>query len=125
MPTAEHYRGVKIFGLQSAERIEAVVKPAVDAVFLIADAQALVAYAADAQNPPEARLFAAARCEALWQLAAEGRAIRPKVDLEYLRAATIGLDSLRRANRRFHGSMFDLSRGVLRDVPLTDADLER
>lgn len=125
LPTAEIYRGVKVFGLQPAERIKGVVRPAIDAVFLMTDARALVKYAAEASNPPEARLFAAARTEALWQLAAEGRALRPPVDLDYLRAATAGLDSMHWVNPRRHGSLFDRERTVARDVPLTDQDLER
>jgi len=125
LPAAEVYRGVKVFGLQRQDRIESVVKPEIDEVYLITDAQALVRYAADAGHSPEARLFAAARVEAIWQLAAEGRAIRPRVDLLYLRAAIGGLDSVKWVSIYRHGSMFDLSRAVPRDVPLTDADLER
>lgn len=125
LSTAEIYRGVKVFGLQPVERIEAIVKPAIDAVFLITDARALVRYAADPANPPEARLFAAARVEATWQLAAEGRAVRPPVDLEYLRAVTVGLDSIHWVSPWRHGSLFDRERAILRDPPLTDADLER
>lgn len=125
LPTAEVYRGVKVFGLQSAERIERIVRPAIDRVYLLTDAEALVRYAADASHPPEARIFAGARVEAIWQLAAEGRALRPAVKLDYLRAATAGLDSVKWVNTRRHGSMFDLGRGVERDVPLTDEQLGR
>lgn len=123
MPTAEIYRGVKVFGLQSAERIEQVVKPAIDAVFLLTDAKALVDYAADARNPPEARLYAGCRVEAIWQLAAEGRALRPAVSLDFLRAATAGLDCRNWVSPWRHGSLFDLQRAVKRDAPLTDDEL--
>lgn len=125
LPTAEIYRGVRVFGLQPPGRIEAVVKPAVDAVYLMTDARTLVEYAADARHPPEARLFAAARVEAIWQLAAEGRAVRPAVSLEYLRAATAGLDSMQWVSPWHHGSLFDRTGAIERDVPLSDADLGR
>lgn len=123
MPTAELYRGVRIFGLQPAERIESVVKPAIDRVYLIVDAQALVEYAADAGNSPEARLFAAARVEAIWQLAAEGRAVRPAVSLDYLRAATAGLDSRQWCDPRRYGALFDFRRSMSRETSLTEAQL--
>ena len=123
MPTAELYRGVKVFGLQSVERIERVVRPAIDAVFLLTDARALVDYAADALNPPEARLYAGCRVEAIWQLAAEGRALRPAISLERLRAATAGLDSRKWASPWHHGSLFDRDRAVRRDTPLSDDEL--
>ena len=60
----ELYRGVGIEDGQPAERIEAVVKPGIDRVHAMHDPDALVAYAGNARNPPEARLFAAAKCEA-------------------------------------------------------------
>lgn len=125
LPTAETYRGVKIFGLQPLGRIETVVKPAVDTVYLITDARILVDYAADASHPPEARLFAAARVEAIWQLAAEGRVVRPAVSLDYLHAATAGLDSMQWVSPWRHGSLFDRTGAIERDVPLSDVDLGR
>ena len=125
MPTAELYRGVRIFALQSQERMNQVVKLEIDTVFAMSDAVELADYAADATHSPEARLFAGARVEALWQMAAEGRAIRPPVDLPRLRAVTAGLDSRRWADTDFHGSMFDRGRGVRRDQRLTDAEIGR
>lgn len=123
MPSAGSYRGVKIQGLQPLDRIEAVVKPAIDAVYSMTDSVHLTDYAADAGNPPEGRLFAAARLEALWQLAAEGRAIRPLIDLERVRASTAGLDSLHWIHPTRYGALFDVHRGVERERPLTDEDL--
>ena len=118
--TAGVYRGVDLFADQPAERIEGIVQPAIDAVLGIASAQALVAYAGDACHPPEARLLAAARVEALWQLAAEGRAIRPLVNLECLRASVAGLDSTMWVDPMQHGSLLDSTGAVERAEPLPD-----
>ncbi|TXM65672.1 hypothetical protein FV226_24585 [Methylobacterium sp. WL12] len=125
MPTAEIYRGVRVFALQTQERINEVVKKEIDAVFAMSDAVALADYAGDASHSPEARLFAGARVEALWEMAAEGRAIRPPVDLARLRATTAGLDSLHWVSPWRHGSLFDLCRAIERKVPLTDAEIGR
>jgi len=121
LPTAGVHRGVALFADQSPERIESVVRPAIDAVLGMASAIALVAYAGDAQHPPEARLLAAARVEALWQLAAEGRAVRPLVDLDRLRASVAGLDSQVWVDPERHGSLLDSTGAVERAVFLADA----
>ncbi|AWN43481.1 hypothetical protein [Methylobacterium durans] len=107
IPKVAIYRGVGIHDFQPAERIEAVVKPAIDAVYGISDPTALVAYASQAKNPPEARLFAAARCEAAWQLAAEGRVARPNINIDKLRAIVVGLDSLYWINPNRYTSLLD------------------
>jgi hypothetical protein len=113
------HRGVGLHAFQPQERIETVVKPAIDAVFGISDPATLAAYAADAANPPEARLFAGARVEAAWQLAAEGRALRPNVDLELLRATTAGVDSLNWVDPYRYCSLFDCRQeAVPREVAL-------
>ena len=118
LPTDGAHRGVELFAGQPAERIEEIVRPAIDAVHGIASAQALVAYAGDPRHPPEARLLAAARVEALWQLAAEGRAIRPLVDLDRLRASVAGLDSVLWQDPERHGSDLDPAGAVERTEPL-------
>ncbi len=97
IPCVETYRGVGVHDQQPAERIEGVVKPAIDRVYGLTDPAALFAFAAESSNPPEARLLAAARCEAAWQLAAERRELRPSVDLEKLRAHVAGLNSAQMA----------------------------
>lgn len=106
IPTIGKHRGVPIHAFQSPERIE-VVKEAIDAVFDIGDAVALAAYAAEPANPPEARLFAAARCEATWQLAAESRAIRPIVNLALVRASVAGLGTREWMSPTHYGSDLD------------------
>ena len=121
LPIAGSHRGVDLFADQSAERIEHVVKPAIDQVLGMSSAIGLVAYAGDARHPPEARLLAAARVEALWQLAAEGRAIRPLVDLDRLRASVAGLDSVTWTDPVRHGSLLDNTGAIQRAEPLPDA----
>lgn len=125
MPTVGTYRRVAIHDFQPPERIESIVKPEIDCVYLLTDPARLVEFAADARNCPEARLFAGARVEATWQLAAEGRAIRPNVNLEYLRAATAGLDDTLWVSPWTYGSLFDRCHAVRREVPLTDQQLGR
>lgn len=115
MPCVGSHRGVGIHAFQPRERIEAVVKPAIDAVSRISNPDALMAYVADRTNPPEARLFAAARVEALWQLAADDRTLRPKISLPLLHAYTAGLDSLNWASRWHYGTM--LEPGPMPDAP--------
>jgi hypothetical protein len=46
-------------------------------------------------NPPEARLLAAAKCEAIWESAVNNRESRPDLDLLKLHAVTSSLDSLK------------------------------
>lgn len=107
MPTVEEHRGVSIHDFQPAERIEAVVKPAIDAVFGLGGGLALLAYARNAQHPPEARLLAAARIEAIWQLAAENREVRLAVHPDKARSATGALDSLHWADPRNYGTLLE------------------
>lgn len=121
LPIAGSHRGVDLFADQPAERIEHVVNPAIDQVLGMASAIGLVEYAGDAQHPPEARLLAAARVEALWQLAAEGRAVRPLVDLDRLRASVAGLDSVTWVDPWRHGSLLDSTGAADRAEPLADA----
>ena len=64
MPIVETYRGVGIHDFQDSERIETIVKPAIDYVFKLSDTDALFDYACDRYNPPEARLFAGDRYKA-------------------------------------------------------------
>jgi hypothetical protein len=107
MPIIETYRGVGIHDFQTAERIAEVVKPAIDYVCGLSDLDHLADYAADCRNPPEARLLAAAKAEAAFELAADHREVRPDIDLERLRAHTAGLDSLNWANPSNYCSLFD------------------
>jgi hypothetical protein len=118
---AETYRGVPIHANQPRERIATIVKPAIDVVCGMTDAEALAAYAADPANPPEARLLAAARCEASFAIAAEERRSRPAVDLDRLHAAVAGLDSVTWRDPDWYCSLLDdACTAARRDPPLPD-----
>lgn len=117
IPTAGSYRGVGIHAGQPAERVE-IVQRAIDAVYELEAAVALADYAAEPANPPEARLFAAARVEAVWAFAAEGRAIRPLVSMTRVRASVAGLDSVTWQDPDCYGTLLEPSR----DSPQREAD---
>ena len=76
----------------------------------------LFAYASDPLNPPEPRMLAGARAEALCELAAEER--RPRtISLERLRAATAGLGCRRWRDPDRFASLLDGPGGIERDEP--------
>jgi hypothetical protein len=116
--TIETYRGVGIHDNQPQSRIEGVVKPEIDRVHAMRDAPALFAFACAPLNCPEARLLAAARCEAAWELAAENREVRPNVDLVKLRAFVAGLDSAGWRDPYAYTTLLDPRHAVQRDEPL-------
>ena len=123
IPVVEIYRGVGIEDRQSFERI-GLVKPEIDRVHRMNGADELADYAGDARHPPEARMLAGARVEALCELAAEER--RPRaISLERLRAATAGLGSKTWRDPYSHCSLLDqpgpgAARAVAREQPLAD-----
>jgi hypothetical protein len=108
IPKLGTHRGVPIHDCQPAERIERVVKPEIDVVFEMSSIDALFAYAADISRPPEARLFAAAKCESSWTLAAEERRVRPDLNLDSLRALVAGLDSVKWRDPDFYCCLLDV-----------------
>jgi hypothetical protein len=94
IPIVETYRGIGIHDCQTAERISSIVKPEIDEVLdKINDLKQLFRLAGDTTKSPEARLLAAAKCEAAWQLAVEDRKERPYIDITVLRASVCALDS--------------------------------
>ena len=105
--TLETYRGVGIEADQPRERIDFVVKPAIDAVVAEGDAHRLANIAADVSWPPEARLLAAAKIEAIFEMAAESRETRPKLDLTYVRACVAGLGSITWRSPWHYASLLD------------------
>lgn len=111
VPTEGSYRGIALHAGQPAERIKKIVRPAIDHVFSLSDAVALADYAAEPTHVPEARLFAAARVRAIWDLAAEGRAIRPLVNMARVRASVAGLDSTTWQDPNYYGSLLEPSEG--------------
>jgi hypothetical protein len=119
IPTIGVHRGIRLHDHQTPARIK-VVKGAIDRVARMSDILQLVDFAANPQEPPEARLFAASKIEVEYEVAAEERRNRPEVDLDRLRATISGLDSLEWRSPVVYGT--DLEHGgVPREVPL---DLE-
>lgn len=113
----EIYRGVDIQDCQPPARIEAVVKPEIDAVFAMTEVRDLVQYCDDTSKPPEARLLAVAKLKALHQIAADDRTERPNINLEYIDAATVGLDSRSWRSPWYYGSLFDRPLDPVRRPP--------
>ena len=114
----ETYKNVGIHDLQPRERIEAVVKPEIDIVAEMVDPLKLFAFALDPLRAPEARLAAAARCEAAAGIATARRERGPAVDIDKLHAAVAGLDSQVWRSPVYYGSDLDHRPGVLREEPL-------
>lgn len=122
IPVVEIYRGVGIEDRQPLERIEFIVKPAIDRVHAMGDPDLLAAYADDADNPPEARLFAAAKVEVELEIATAERRLRPVTSLEQLRAIVAGLGSRRWRDPDRYCSLLDAHGGVEREEPLADEE---
>ena len=126
MPAVAWHRGCAIQDGQSDARIEHV-KRAIDRIHVLSldDAAELITHAGDPANPPESRLYAAARLEALWQLASEERRNRPAIDLDRVRACVAGLASRRWRDSDRFCSLLDIhcERAVKRETPLPDEDL--
>jgi hypothetical protein len=120
IPVVEIYRGVGIEDQQPPERIK-FVKRAIDHIHAMGDPDLLAAYADDADNPPEARLFAAAKVEVELEIATAERRLRPVTSLERLRASTAGLGSRRWRDPDRYCSLLDHD-GVEREEPLDDGE---
>ena len=115
IPVVEIYRGVGIEDRQSFERI-GLVKREIDRVHRMNGADELAAYASDPLNPPEPRMLAGARAEALCELAAEER--RPRaISVEQLHVATAGLGCRRWRDPDRFASLLDGPGGIERDEP--------
>jgi hypothetical protein len=117
LPICEIYRGCGVFSRQPRERIETVVKPEIDLVSALTDPVALYAFAFDPMHSPEARLAAAARCEAAAGIVTARRERGPAVDIDKLRAAVAGLGSEIWESPVYYGSDLDVGPGVPREPP--------
>jgi hypothetical protein len=116
IPNITSHRGIGIHDHQSPARIR-VVKAAIDRVARMSDILELADFAADPQQPPEARLFAANKIEVEYELAAEERRNRPVVDLDHVRASVAGLDSVVWRDPDRYGTLLEHG-GLLREKPL-------
>jgi hypothetical protein len=105
MPTDGQHHGVPFHSFQSADRIEAVVKPAMDRVLEITEPVQLFAVAGDLGQPPECRMLA----HALYQAQAEQRSQAHEQRLgrlEQVAAYTCGL-SVRWSDPSCYASLLD------------------
>ena len=116
IPTIAIHRGIGIHDHQSPARIK-VGKAAIDRVARMSDIAELALFAADPQQPPEARMFAANKVEVEYEVAAEERRNRPIVDLDLVRATVAGLDSLEWRSPVVYGTDLE-DGGVPREEPL-------
>jgi hypothetical protein len=126
IPTVGEHRGVGLHDCQTPERLE-IVRRAIDDVFDVADFRKLLAIAGGPRWPPEARLFAAAKLQAIHQIAADKREVRPLIDLELVRALVAGVNSIKWRDPVLFASLLDHSHmdqepAVRRETPLIEAD---
>jgi hypothetical protein len=116
IPVIATHRGIGLHNSQSAARLK-VVRTAIDRVARMSDILELADFAADPRQPPEARLFAASKIAAEYEVCAEERRNRPEVDLAKIGATVAGLDSLEWRSPVVYGT--DLEHGgIEREVPL-------
>jgi hypothetical protein len=116
IPTIAVHRGIGIHDHQTPGRIK-TVKAAIDRVARMSDIMELVDFAADPQQPPEARLFSANKLEVEYELAAEERRNRPVVDLDKVRASVAGLASVEWRSPVVYGTDLEIG-GVEREERL-------
>lgn len=127
IPTRGEHRGVGLHAWQDDARL-AVVRADIDAAFALENADKLFAFAGDLTRAPEARLLAAARVRALFEIATERREVRPNIDLVALTAHVAGLDSLAWIDRTHYGTalapgLAPGERRPKRPYRLTDSDI--
>ena len=109
IPCEGSYRNVPLHKGQSLARLRQVTAD-IDAAHALTSVNELYKFLRSPRNAPEARLYAAARALALFDLAREGRRARPNdVTRDQISAATIGLDSRRWQDRDFFATAFDLA----------------
>lgn len=110
IPTAGTYRGVGIEVGQSVERVEHIVRPAIDVVHSMTDVRALSAFSIDCANAPEARKLAADRAIDL--------AGQPPDHAVECAAVTLGV--LAAAHAWCHATIYDanLERAAVREIEL-------
>jgi hypothetical protein len=120
IPISTTHRGIGVHDCQSPARIE-VVRGAIDHVARLSDILELADFAADVQQPPEARMFAASKIEVEYERSAEERRSRPIIDLQKVRASVAGLDSAAWRSPVVYGTDLE-NGGVEREEPLPDLE---
>jgi hypothetical protein len=120
--SGESHRGVPLHAGQSFARLK-VVRRDIDRAYEL-DVAALLDFAENAANAPEARSFACARLLAQFEAAIESRMARPAIDLPRIRAASAGVASRRWQSPTHFCSDLDAQdeNAVPRDEPLDDAE---
>jgi hypothetical protein len=118
--SGESHRGVPLHAGQSFARLR-VVRRDIDRAYEL-DIAALLDFAENAANAPEARSFACARLLAQFEAAIESRMARPTIDLPRIRAASAGVASRRWQSPTHFCSDLDAhdENAVPRDEPLED-----
>jgi hypothetical protein len=106
IPVVSFHRGVGLHDQQSPERL-IVVRQAIDDVFEQQDLARLQEISEDPSWPPEARLFSAAKLEAMYQIAVAERKERPLIDLARVHAAVAGLNSEKWRDPLHYASLLD------------------
>lgn len=122
----EEYRGVGIHDCQDQARIDGTVKPEIDHVFGLTDPMKLLRYAEDEYRSPEARLFAAAKLRASYEMSAIERTSRPNVDLQVVKAVVAGLNSREWRAGEYYGTILERGRAPGEpDLPQRNDDCRR
>jgi hypothetical protein len=120
--SGESHRGVPLHVGQSFARLK-VVRRDIDRAYEL-DVAALLDFAENAANAPEARLFACARLLAQFEAAIESRMARPAIDLPRIRAASAGVASRRWQSPTHYCSLLDArdENAAPREEPLPDLE---
>jgi hypothetical protein len=120
--SGESHRGVPLHAGQSFARLK-VVRRDIDRAYEL-DVAALLDFAENAANAPEARSFACARLLAQFEAAIESRMARPAIDLPRIRAAGAGVASRRWQSPTHFCSLLDAhdENAVPREQPLPDTE---
>lgn len=125
IPTAGEHRGVGLHAGQSETRLQ-VVRGDIDKVIATGDVTILAQMAANVALAPEARLLAAAKCQAAFSMAVSDRRVRPDVRLQAVQASIAGLNHQRWQDPARYCSLLDAWPGdegempAVRGTPLED-----
>jgi hypothetical protein len=114
---AGYHRGIGLHDHQPPARLK-IVPRHIDRAFALTDVGELYDFAGDVMKAPEARILAAAKCEALFEHAALRRWERPRFNRERLKVLVNALDSKTWRSPTHYGTDLDPREGVRREEPL-------